>query len=204
MPNQYETNSLDWPVTITLHQRDDGGLRVTSDDLPGLLVSGSDPAAVMAAVYPAIIKILDYLVISTDNVRVKWDQGENYVQYRQSEDEAFEVQGQEAGQTPKRIMKRNLYNWAAKPSPFTTQCLTLLPPETCISWLGQGYVPSTKDYGWRVCVKTLPNHPAGPHRCGWATRTEFTDAILAAIADLEHSTKPKEFLDPNDLGDITL
>ena len=40
-------------LTIKLEVREDGGLRVYSDELPGLVLSGADPAKVMADVVPA-------------------------------------------------------------------------------------------------------------------------------------------------------
>lgn len=40
--------------TITLIRRDDGGLRVCSDQIPGLILSGPDPLKVMSDVWPAI------------------------------------------------------------------------------------------------------------------------------------------------------
>lgn len=39
--------------------REDGGLRVYSDDLPGLILSGEDPRAVLADVGPALEVLLD-------------------------------------------------------------------------------------------------------------------------------------------------
>jgi hypothetical protein len=41
-------------VTVTLADREDGGLRVFSDDLPGLILSGSDRTTVAAAIIPSI------------------------------------------------------------------------------------------------------------------------------------------------------
>jgi hypothetical protein len=41
-------------VTVTLEDREDGGLRVYSDDLPGLILSGSDRNRVAAQIVPAI------------------------------------------------------------------------------------------------------------------------------------------------------
>lgn len=41
-------------VTATLRDREDGGLEVFSDDLPGLILSGSDRSKVAAAIVPAI------------------------------------------------------------------------------------------------------------------------------------------------------
>lgn len=41
-------------ITLFLEAREDGGLHVSSPDLPGLILSGPDQAAVMAKVMPAI------------------------------------------------------------------------------------------------------------------------------------------------------
>lgn len=38
---------------ICIQEREDGGLRVWSDELPGLILSGRDPARVMADIFPA-------------------------------------------------------------------------------------------------------------------------------------------------------
>ncbi len=45
---------------LTLEPREDGGLRVWSDDIPGLRLSHNDPALVMADVWPAIKTILGH------------------------------------------------------------------------------------------------------------------------------------------------
>lgn len=47
----------DGAVRITLYPRPDGGLRVLSPDLPGLILSGGDPAQVAADI-PAAIRML--------------------------------------------------------------------------------------------------------------------------------------------------
>lgn len=47
-------------VTVTLTDREDGGLRVHSDDLPGLILSGSDRAKVADAIIPAIQAIFKH------------------------------------------------------------------------------------------------------------------------------------------------
>ena len=41
-------------LTLTLERREDGGLRVYSDDVPGLILSGRNPDKVMATVLDAI------------------------------------------------------------------------------------------------------------------------------------------------------
>lgn len=51
-------------ITIKLIPREDGGLRVCSDDVPGLILSHSDPELVMADLGPAIADLLMRNVIS--------------------------------------------------------------------------------------------------------------------------------------------
>lgn len=46
-------------VRIIIQRRIDGGLRVYSDDVPGLVLSGSDPTKVMADVWPALMVLLE-------------------------------------------------------------------------------------------------------------------------------------------------
>lgn len=45
-------------IVIQVQQRDDGGLRVWSDDVPGLVLSNRDPQKVLADIKPAIEAIL--------------------------------------------------------------------------------------------------------------------------------------------------
>jgi hypothetical protein len=45
-------------ITVQLIPREDGGLRVSSVDVPGLILSGPDPARVMAQILPAARAIL--------------------------------------------------------------------------------------------------------------------------------------------------
>lgn len=47
-------------LTVTLVDRDDGGLSVSSDDLPGLIMSGSDKDKVAKAIAPAIRAIFEH------------------------------------------------------------------------------------------------------------------------------------------------
>lgn len=47
-------------VSVTLDDRDDGGLRVYSADLPGLILSGSDKARVFSDIGPAIQAIFHH------------------------------------------------------------------------------------------------------------------------------------------------
>ena len=42
------------PISIFLQRRSDGGLRVWSHQVPGLILSHSDPQKVMADVMPAL------------------------------------------------------------------------------------------------------------------------------------------------------
>lgn len=49
-------------LTIRLEPREDGGLRVRSDDLCGLILSGPDPAKIMADVLPAIIMLQSWRI----------------------------------------------------------------------------------------------------------------------------------------------
>jgi hypothetical protein len=46
------------PVRISFRERDDGGLRIWSDDIPGLILSGADPSAVWRDLGPAIEVLL--------------------------------------------------------------------------------------------------------------------------------------------------
>ncbi|WP_421730769.1 hypothetical protein [Brevundimonas sp.] len=45
-------------VTVTFHEREDGGMRVSSADLPGLLLSGSDKEHVFKMIAPSIGALL--------------------------------------------------------------------------------------------------------------------------------------------------
>lgn len=47
-------------VTVILQDREDGGLRVYSDDLPGLILSGSDRVKVAASIVPAIEALFEH------------------------------------------------------------------------------------------------------------------------------------------------
>jgi len=51
---------IDREIKITLAPREDGGLRVWSDDLPGLILSGVDQEAVLADLDIAIIELCKY------------------------------------------------------------------------------------------------------------------------------------------------
>lgn len=55
-------------VTVTLEDRTDGGLRVHSEDLPGLILSGSNKRAVCERIAPAIRALLEHKGISVASV----------------------------------------------------------------------------------------------------------------------------------------
>lgn len=58
-----------WMVlTVTLVDREDGGLCVSSDDLPGLILSGSNKGKIAAAIAPTIRALLEHSGLK--NVRV--------------------------------------------------------------------------------------------------------------------------------------
>jgi len=48
----------DREITLKFQDREDGGLRVWSDDVPGLVLSGPDPVAVIGDVGPALSVLL--------------------------------------------------------------------------------------------------------------------------------------------------
>ena len=47
-------------IVFTFEDREDGGLRAYSDDIPGFLLSHSDPVAVLKDIEPALEEILSY------------------------------------------------------------------------------------------------------------------------------------------------
>lgn len=48
-------------IAVTFEQRDDGGLRVYSDELPGFILSSSDTEAVLKDVGPVLKIFLDQM-----------------------------------------------------------------------------------------------------------------------------------------------
>lgn len=48
-------------ITVALEDREDGGLRVFSDDLPGLILSGPHRQKVIETIVPAMTAILEHL-----------------------------------------------------------------------------------------------------------------------------------------------
>jgi hypothetical protein len=55
-------------VTVTLEDREDGGLRVYSKDLPGLILSGPDKKEICDLIAPAIKGLLEYKGVHTISV----------------------------------------------------------------------------------------------------------------------------------------
>lgn len=53
LPEEGETR-----ITLRLLPREDGGLRIVSDDVPGLILSGADQSAVWRDLGPAIEALL--------------------------------------------------------------------------------------------------------------------------------------------------
>jgi hypothetical protein len=47
-------------LTVMLEDRDDGGLNVSCEDLPGLILSGSDKQKIFDAIAPAIQALLEF------------------------------------------------------------------------------------------------------------------------------------------------
>ena len=48
-------------ITVSLLDREDGGVRVQSDDLPGLILSGPNKEEVIHSIIPAMSALLDHL-----------------------------------------------------------------------------------------------------------------------------------------------
>jgi hypothetical protein len=46
-------------LTVFLEKREDGGLRVFSDDLPGLILSGREPERIASAIVPVIQRLFE-------------------------------------------------------------------------------------------------------------------------------------------------
>jgi len=47
-------------LTVSLEDREDGGVRVSSTELPGLVLSGADKQSVVEAIAPAIKALLEH------------------------------------------------------------------------------------------------------------------------------------------------
>jgi tRNA pseudouridine-54 N-methylase len=57
-------------IKVQTEAREDGGIRVWSDELPGLILSGKNRNAVLAAIEPAICVLLSHKGDDTSNVRI--------------------------------------------------------------------------------------------------------------------------------------
>ena len=57
-------------IAVTLDDRSDAGLRVYSDDLPGLILSGPDKTIVCDAIVPAIRDLLERRGLHVSDVRL--------------------------------------------------------------------------------------------------------------------------------------
>jgi hypothetical protein len=57
---------IDREITIKMAPRDDGGLRIWSDDLPGLILSFSDQRTVIFGLGSAIVGLLEHKSGSTE------------------------------------------------------------------------------------------------------------------------------------------
>ena len=47
-------------IKITIGPREDGGVRIWSDDMPGLILSGKDALEVIANIGPALKGLIEY------------------------------------------------------------------------------------------------------------------------------------------------
>lgn len=56
-------------INVSMEDREDGGLRVRSDELPGLVLSGHSKIAVCAMIKPAILAILRHQGFENVSVR---------------------------------------------------------------------------------------------------------------------------------------
>jgi hypothetical protein len=55
------TQGLPVKVVVIFERREDGGLKVYSDDVPGFVLSHADPMAVLSDVKPALEQILSHI-----------------------------------------------------------------------------------------------------------------------------------------------
>ena len=51
---------IDREIKVTLAPREDGGVRIWSDDVPGLILSGPDQLTVIADIGPALKGLHEY------------------------------------------------------------------------------------------------------------------------------------------------
>jgi hypothetical protein len=57
-------------INVTLADRQDGGVRIWSDDIPGLVLSGLNRAKVIADIEPAVRAILKHKGEDVSNIRI--------------------------------------------------------------------------------------------------------------------------------------
>ena len=57
-------------VQVNIAGREDGGIRVWSDELPGLILSGSTPIKVLTAIVPACRVLLERKGVKPDSLRI--------------------------------------------------------------------------------------------------------------------------------------
>lgn len=53
-------------IKVTVEPREDGGIRIYSEDLPGLVLSGRERVKIMGDIGPAVRAILEHKGESTD------------------------------------------------------------------------------------------------------------------------------------------
>jgi len=57
-------------IKVNIEYREDGGIRVWSDDLPGLVLSGKNRAGIIADIEPAARAILEHKREDVSNLRI--------------------------------------------------------------------------------------------------------------------------------------
>lgn len=62
---------IDKSITVYLEPREDGGLRVWSDDLPGLILSGPDQVVILRMLGDVIVELLRYRAQRFSSQRLK-------------------------------------------------------------------------------------------------------------------------------------
>ena len=60
-------------VKVKVEDREDGGLRVTSDELPGLMLSGKNRTQIIFAIEPAVRVLLERKSEVFDRLRIDAD-----------------------------------------------------------------------------------------------------------------------------------
>ena len=57
-------------INVTIEDRSDGGVSVTSEDLAGLVLSGKNRVAIIKAIEPAARAILEHKGLDASNIRI--------------------------------------------------------------------------------------------------------------------------------------